>query len=201
MSSRASIVADRLRRNVRRGDHHDGVSPEHVIGITVDHGFRPSRAVAPAGEPLVLVFRKLDQDECSERVVFSSPRVERRLPAGAYTTVRLPPQPPGEIRFTCGMGRYQAVIQLVDRRHLGPARLRGWASGHEEALGLAAILWLCSLPLVALLSVLALDPSATLPGALLALVAWTAGCLWAYRRRHEASTDDRSSTSHTSGHP
>ena len=140
--------------------------------------------------------------QCTARVVFSSPRVERRLTAGADTSVRLPPQPPGEIRFTCGMGRYRGVIQLVeDRRHLGPARLPGWASGHEEALGLAAILWLCSLPLIALLSVLALGPSATIPGALFALVAWTAGCLWAYRRRHEASTDDRPSTSHTSGHP
>jgi hypothetical protein len=203
MSSHTSVLIDRLRNRDRRPDEHrESASPDHLIEITVDHGFRPTRVVAPADEPLVLLFRKRDQDACSERVVLSSPRVERRLAAGTDTSVRLPPQPPGEIRFTCGMGRYRGVIQLVEARpRSGPARLRGWASRHEEALGLAAILWICSLPLIALLSVLALDPSATVPGALFALVAWTAGCLWAYRRRHETSTDDRSSTSHPSGHP
>ncbi|MFN8520950.1 MAG: cupredoxin domain-containing protein [Chloroflexota bacterium] len=204
MDSRTSILIDRFRRSDRRPlQHHDGTSPDHLIEITVDHGFRPTRVVAPAGEPLVLVFRKQDQDECSERVVFSSPHVERHLVPGADTSVRLPPQPPGEVRYTCGMGRYRGVIQLVeDRPRSAPARLRGWASGHEEARGLAASLWICSLPLSAPLSVLALDSSAIVPGALFALVAWTAGCLWAYRERSHSHEDERSSsTPHASGRP
>src|SRR3989304_8102434 len=79
---------------------------DQVIEVVGDHGYRPQSIVARAGVQLRVVFRRRDTDECTDRVVFSSPHVERRLARGAETTVVLPPQPPGEIRFTCGMGRY-----------------------------------------------------------------------------------------------
>lgn len=88
-----------------------------VVDVTVHRGYRPNSIRARAGVPLQLVFRREDEDVCSERVVFSSPRLERRLSETGVTTVDLPALPPGEIRFTCGMGRYRGRIQLVgDRR-------------------------------------------------------------------------------------
>jgi hypothetical protein len=153
---------------------------DQVVEITVDHGYQPWSIVARAEIPLRLVFRRRDDDPCSERVVFSSPRLDRRLAPHSDTTVVLAPQPPGEVRFTCGMGRYRGSIQLVSApQRWDRAHLRSEVTRHADALGLAALLWVFSLPHVALLSVLAFDASAIVPAALLALFAWTVGCLWA----------------------
>ena len=51
----------------------------------------------------------------------------------------------------------------------------------EAPLGTALVLWICSLPLIALIAILTLDPAAAIAAAGVALVAWVAGCLWASR--------------------
>ncbi len=158
-----------------------------VVDVTVHAGYHPAAIVARAGLPLRLVFRRDDDDACSERVVFSAPRLNRHLAPTGTTTIDLPAQPPGEIRFTCGMGRYRGRIELVDERApsiLG--RLRQIAWRQETAVGTALVLWICSLPLIALLAVLAFDATAALAAAGMALVAWIAGCLWAFGRSAES---------------
>ncbi len=100
-------------------------SGHQVVDITVHRGYQPDSIRAQAGMPLRVVFRREDDDACSERVVFSNPRLDRRLAATGVTTIDLPAHPVGEIRFTCGMGRYRGRIQLVDdRRPAILARLR-----------------------------------------------------------------------------
>ena len=166
---RAEVVHARFER-----------ADDQVLEITVDHGYQPRSIVARAEVPLRLVFRRRDDDPCSERIVFSTPRLDRRLAPHADTTVALPAQPPGEVRFTCGMGRYRGTIQLVPAPgRWGRARLRSEVTRRADALGLAAVLWVFSLPHVVLLSVLAFDATAIVPAALFALFAWTVGCLWA----------------------
>ncbi len=157
-----------------------------VVDVVVDHGYQPDAIQAAAGVPIRLVFHREDDDPCSERVVFSSPRIDRRLAATGTTTVELPGQPPGEIRFTCGMGRYRGRIQVIDGH--GPSmtallrrRASRRASRVESPLGTALVLWTFTLPLVALLAVLAFDSPAALAAAAAALVAWIAGCMWALR--------------------
>lgn len=91
--------------------------------------------------------------------------------------------PPGEIRFTCGMGRYRGRLELVDKRRAPVlTRLRRRTNLLETPLGTAFVLWICSLPLIALLAVLALDPGSAIAAAGAALGAWVVGCLWAFRR-------------------
>jgi Cupredoxin-like domain len=97
------------------GVHGRAVAKPQVVEILVDRGYRPSQSVAFAHEPLRLAFRRLDADHCTERVVFSAPRIERRLSARGTTLIDLPAQPPGTVRFTCGMGRYRGEIELVER--------------------------------------------------------------------------------------
>jgi Uncharacterized protein conserved in bacteria len=158
-------------------------SGHQVVEVTVHRGYQPDSIRAWAGAPLRIVFRREDDDACSERVIFSAPRLDRRLSATGATTIDLPAQPPGEIRFTCGMGRYRGHIELVDERRLPIlASLRQQATRLEAPLGTAIVLWVCSLPLIALLAVLALDAGAAITVAGAALVAWVAGCLWAFRR-------------------
>ena len=91
-------------RHAARGDQ--------VVDVVVDHGYRPQSIVATAGVPLRLVFHRRDDDPCMDRIVFSSPHLDRHLARGSVTTIALPPQPPGEIRFTCGMGRYHGQIDV-----------------------------------------------------------------------------------------
>lgn len=91
-------------------------SGHQVVEVAVRGGYHPSAIVARAGMPLRLVFRRDDDDACSERVVFSAPRLDRRLAPSGMTTIELPALPPGEIRFTCGMGRYRGRIEIADER-------------------------------------------------------------------------------------
>ncbi len=91
-----------------------------TVHITVRDGYRPHTIVAHAGVPLRLVFHRDEDATCSERVVFSSPRLDRHLdrhlaPHGA-TVVELPAQGPGEVRFTCAMGRYRGLIRLSEEQ-------------------------------------------------------------------------------------
>jgi hypothetical protein len=150
-----------------------------VIDITVHRGYQPDSIRAQAGMPLRVVFRREDDDACSERVVFSNPRLDRRLAATGVTTIDLPAHPVGEIRFTCGMGRYRGRIQLVDdRRPAILARLRRRASRLESPLATALVPWV-SLLLIALAATLAIDARMALAAAATALVALVAGRLWA----------------------
>jgi Cupredoxin-like domain len=104
-------------------------SGHQVVEIRIHRGYRPDSIRASAGIPLRIVFRREDDDACSERVVFSNPRLDHRLSATGATTIDLPAQPPGVIRFTCGMGRYRGHIQIVDdRRSAGGGRV------HEKAV-------------------------------------------------------------------
>ena len=91
-----------------------GATGPQMVEVTVDGGYRPAVIHARAGLPLRLVFRRLDASDCAERVVFSAPRLERHLALAGTTVVDLPAQPPGEVRFTCGMGRYVGRIKLTD---------------------------------------------------------------------------------------
>ena len=102
-----------------------GPRGEQVVEVVADHGYRPHSIVARAGVPLRLVFRRRDDDACMDRIVFSSPHLDRRLARGSATTIVLPAQPAGEIRFTCGMGRYHGAIELRAEASSSMAAMRG----------------------------------------------------------------------------
>jgi len=154
-----------------------------VVEVAVRGAYRPNAIVARAGVPLRILFCRDDDDSCSERVVFSTPRIDRRLAPNRVTAVDLPAQPAGEIRFTCGMGRYRGRIELVDAaaRRSALARYRDHVAAFDAPLGIAIALWLSSLPVIALLALIFLDGAAAAVLAALALVGWVAGWLWAFR--------------------
>lgn len=157
-----------------------------MVDVLVDRGYAPDTIVARAGLPLRIVFRRDDADTCSERVVFSSPHIDRRLATTGETTIELPAQPPGQVRFTCGMGRYHGRIELVAMREPSLLqRLRSRASRLESPLGTALVLWVFSLPFVAVAGVLAADVTLALVAAGAGLLALVAGCLWAFGRQAE----------------
>ncbi len=169
-----------LEHAVRARLDPDGL--HQVVEVAVRGGYRPSTILARAGVPLRIVFQRNDDDVCSERVIFSKPRVDRHLAPSGATAVELPAQPPGEIRFTCGMGRYRGRIAVVDESRTSLAgRLHEQVSRLEAALGTRIVLLLCSLPLIAVLTLVFIDAKAAIAFAAAALAAWVAGCLWALR--------------------
>ncbi|MGI5283677.1 sulfite exporter TauE/SafE family protein [Nonomuraea polychroma] len=80
------------------------VSRMVTIWATRD-GYRPAMVPAPAGVPVEIVFKQADRG-CTGTVVIDGRDVV--LPA----TVRLPPQPPGTLRYVCGMGMYAGFINF-----------------------------------------------------------------------------------------
>lgn len=174
-----------LRRAVRARVEADG---GQVVDVTIDAGYHPDTIVARAGLPLRLVFRRDDADACSERVVFSAAGLDRRLAPFGATTVDLPARPPGQVRFTCGMGRYRGRIELVDDR--APSivgRVRNWAPGFDLQAGAWLSLWLCLLPLIALAAVLLVDGAGAVIAVGATVVAWLVIWAWTITRSAPSS--------------
>ena len=88
-------------------------TPESTLHIRVKGGFEPETVVAPANEPLRLVFRREETASCSERVVF--PELGRSATLLAFHDVGLdlPPLPPAEYAFTCQLGVLRGVLVLT----------------------------------------------------------------------------------------
>ncbi|TDD28042.1 hypothetical protein E1286_47070 [Nonomuraea terrae] len=78
--------------------------PTVTVWATRD-GYRPSMVNAPAGVPVEVVF-KVAEPGCTGTVSIDGRDVA--LPA----VVRLPPQPPGSLRYVCGMGMYAGFIMF-----------------------------------------------------------------------------------------
>ena len=149
-----------------------------VAHVVVDRGYIPERIQARAGVPIRLVFHRLDSDPCFERVTFSTPRLDRYLSEVDTTVVDLPGQVPGEVRFTCGLGRYRGRIEISDPSQGSPvATIRRALGRAERPVGRALVLWLYTLPSVALVAILALDSGAAFAAAAAALVAWVVVCV------------------------
>jgi hypothetical protein len=150
-----------------------------VADVTVDHGYHPSAIVALAGRSLRLVFRRTDPDICTERVLFSAPRLERRLALFGTTIVELPAQPAGTVRFTCRMGRYRGRVEFVeDSKPSLARRVAGRAFRHRTPFGTGLLGSISALLFVALGAMLVPDPPVATAAADDALIA---DCLVAFR--------------------
>ena len=84
-----------------------------TVHVTVHGGYSPNRIRARAGVPLRLVFDRQESGDCTSRVIFPDFGVSAELPAFAETTVELPPEPPGEYGFACGMNMIHGVLSLA----------------------------------------------------------------------------------------
>lgn len=72
-------------------------------------GYSPSRVSIAAGEPARLVFADAGGG-CTLSLVFQG----QFYSVSGETTIDLPPQQPGEIRYSCAMGMYGGSIAILD---------------------------------------------------------------------------------------
>ncbi len=80
-----------------------------VIEITAA-GLVPPRVSVPANQIVDLVFIRRVTETCGTEVDIPSLNIRRALPLDERVTVRMPPQPPGELSFSCGMDMLKGVI-------------------------------------------------------------------------------------------
>jgi hypothetical protein len=139
-----------------RGPADPPGSARDELHIEVSGGYQPTVATARVGVPIRIVFARRDADACTDRVVFSSPRLERRLAPNGSTSVDLPARPAGEIRYTCGMGRYSGVIRVVDHDSDWATQLRREVRAADSALAVVLAVAVVGLPIVAAMALLLL---------------------------------------------
>lgn len=73
-------------------------------------GFAPALLQIPADEAVKIAVTRDAEPNCGNRIIFPSLGISKDLPLGQTVVIELPPQPAGELRFTCGMGMYKGAI-------------------------------------------------------------------------------------------
>ncbi|HSI96903.1 MAG TPA: cupredoxin domain-containing protein [Gaiellaceae bacterium] len=149
-----------------------------TVRVRVKGGYRPPVVRGRVGEPLRMVFVRDETSSESEHVVFPAFGKSAMLPAFEQVTVELVPDRAGDFEFTSQTGVLRGVLAVADGELDGSTRaerLGGRASrwmsagnrGDGETLVLVFAVWLCTLPLLLLVTILTLGWKT---GAVLALV-------------------------------
>ena len=87
-----------------------GATPEGIPVRVTSHGFEPASVEIPAGTAVTLAFTRDSTPNCGTEVLFPALQIRKALRLGETVLVKLPAQPAGEIRFSCGMGMYRGMI-------------------------------------------------------------------------------------------
>lgn len=128
------------------------------VRIRVKGGFWPATVYGRAGERLVLVFRREELAACSEHVVFPDFGKTAMLPAYEDVALELVPERAGEYEFTCQLGLLRGRI-IVSSLATGESstetssQASRWTEQSADLALLGLALWLCSMPLLLLVSV------------------------------------------------
>jgi hypothetical protein len=89
--------------------------------IVVRNGYHPETIRVRAGQPVRLVFQRLDDRPCSSRVYLAEPPLSRYLPPFVATAIVFTPSRIGTFLFTCEEGRYRG--RIIVEPHTRPSRL------------------------------------------------------------------------------
>jgi len=85
--------------------------PKTVRIAVGKNGFSPSSINVEEGFPLTLIFHRKSKQGCGNKIVFPSLKITRNLPVGKPVTVKITPDRPGTIAFTCGMHEGSIVVE------------------------------------------------------------------------------------------
>jgi plastocyanin domain-containing protein len=79
-----------------------GGTPRFQLAVT-DTGFTPGTLTVPAGKPITIVVTRKTDQTCAKEIVFPDQKIRKALPLNEAVEITLPPSPPGEIAYECGM--------------------------------------------------------------------------------------------------
>ncbi len=81
------------------------------LTVTVtERGYEPAILTVPAGKAFSISFIRQADPSCGDSLVFPTLGIEKHLPHRERVTVDIPAQPPGEIKFACGMDMYKGKV-------------------------------------------------------------------------------------------
>lgn len=76
-------------------------------------GYSPAYFQVQSGTPLKLNLITSGKPTCASAFRIPTLGISKRLAANTTTTLDIPPQNPGKIPFTCSMGMYRGVIEVI----------------------------------------------------------------------------------------
>jgi uncharacterized protein len=94
------------------GQAGEGTYQEATINVG-NGGYEPNHLQVKAGTPIHLKLVTNNTRSCARAFTIPSLNVQQVLQPTDEQVVNLPPQPPGEIPFSCSMGMYTGVIEVV----------------------------------------------------------------------------------------
>ncbi len=87
----------------------DNAAKKVQIKVTAS-GYEPDSVQAEAGKPITLVFTRVTDEGCGNKVVLPDFNIERDLPLNQPVEITITPQRAGEFRITCGMKMFKGKI-------------------------------------------------------------------------------------------
>ena len=84
--------------------------------VTVKGRYRPHTIRVVQNVPVRLRFLRLEDAPCSERVVFASYAIDRRLPPFQESVVEFVPSETGSFLFTCEWGMYRGTLVVAPQK-------------------------------------------------------------------------------------
>jgi plastocyanin domain-containing protein len=91
----------------------EGDGAVQTVRITVQGGYAPARVRLRAGQPIRLVFHRLDPSACVAKVIVPDLQRSLDLPLNGEARLDLPPLAPGRYPFHCGMNMVRGELEVV----------------------------------------------------------------------------------------
>lgn len=95
-------------------DHKDGAA-KHAHGkkVAVEvnaAGYKPDTVMATAGEPVTIVFTRITDEGCGQKIMIPSEGIEKDLPLNEAVEITFTPAKSGNLGFSCGMKMMKGTI-------------------------------------------------------------------------------------------
>ena len=91
----------------------DAAGVQHILIAVKPTSYSPSRVQVRAGLPTMLTLRTNGSRECTNGFVIPAMNLERSLPEKGDTMIDLGKPSPGRINYTCSVGMYRGVIEVL----------------------------------------------------------------------------------------
>ena len=79
------------------------------ISVT-EKGFVPAVVMVQAGRPVTLLVTRRTERTCATAFVLKARGIDAKLPLGRTVSIRLSPERPGELTYSCPMDMYHGRI-------------------------------------------------------------------------------------------
>lgn len=86
--------------------------PQQVSVAVTEKGFEPSRLQVEAGRAVQLTITRKTDATCAKSVMIPKLKLKENLPLNKPVTLKLAKLEKGEIKFTCGMGMMESIIDV-----------------------------------------------------------------------------------------